>query len=287
MKTRQQWDALRAKRPSLQPYEEYAANYEKLARQRAMVDSDAAAKREAWMEETAQTNAAYQEFYAANPEYEPVSCKFDEEGNPAAPETVPRGECKRRQVLAAEKLRQSTTLGKVVSGLTQVGDLATEFVGNMPGIGKIASSVYKQFAPPGSAFYDPSKSFGEKAIGTVSDIIGFGRPVPKFMSQLEKLRIAPDDYLAVARRKAKKVGLNVDTLTFSTDKRHKLMIQDEEGDWVHFGAPGYGDYILYTLSDDPEANKHRTAYRKRATQIKGKWMHDQYSPNYLSINVLW
>jgi hypothetical protein len=287
MKTRQQWDALRAKRPTLQPYEEYAANYEKLARQRSMGDPQFAQKMEASRQETAETNAAYQEFYAANPEYEPVSCKFDEEGNPAAPETVPRGECKRRQALAAENLRQSTTMGKIVSGLTQVGDLATEFVGNVPGIGKIASSVYKQFAPPGSAFYDPSKSFGEKAIGSISDAIGFGRPGAKFMNQLEDLGISPDDYLAIATRKARKLGLNAETLTFSTDKRHKLMIKDEDGDWVHFGAPGYGDYILYTMTDDPEADKHRRAYRKRAENIKGKWRYDEYSPNYLAIHVLW
>jgi hypothetical protein len=287
MKTKAQWDALRAKRPTLQPYEEYAANYEKLARQRSLTDPQFAQKMEAEKQDIAATNTAYQEFYAQNPEYEPVMCKFDEEGNPSAPVEVPRGECKRRQALAAEKMRQSTTLGKVVSGLTQVGDLATEFVGNLPGIGKVATAVYKQFAPPGSAFYDPNKSFGEKVVGSVSDVIGFGRPVPKFMSQLEKLRISPDDYLAIARRKAEKLGLNAETLTFSTSKRHKLMIKDEEGKWVHFGAPGYNDHILYTLSDDPNAEKRRKAYRKRAMNIKGKWRYDEYSPNYLAIHVIW
>jgi hypothetical protein len=252
-----------------------------------MGDPQFAQKMEAEKQDIAATNQAYQEFYAQNPEYEPVMCKFDEEGNPSAPVEVPRGECKRRQALAAEKMRQSTTLGKVVSGLTQVGDLATEFVGNMPGIGKIATQVYKQFAPPGSAFYDPNKSFGEKAIGALTGAVGLGRPNTRFLRQLTSMDIDPEDYLAIAKRKAKKLGLNDDTLTFSSSKSHKLMIQDEEGKWVHFGAPGYGDFLLYTISDDPEAAERRKAYRKRAENIRGNWKFNEYSPNYLAINILW
>ena len=40
----------------------------------------------------------------------------------------------------------------------------------------------------------------------------------------------------------------------------------------------------YTLHGD---KKRRDRYLKRATNIKGKWQDNPYSPNNLSINILW
>jgi hypothetical protein len=44
---------------------------------------------------------------------------------------------------------------------------------------------------------------------------------------------------------------------------------------------GYEDY---TKHKDPV---RRQAYLKRATKIKGDWKDNKYSPNNLSINILW
>ena len=68
----------------------------------------------------------------------------------------------------------------------------------------------------------------------------------------------------------------------STRKNKKYMIWNPEKQiWVHFGAMGYEDYTYHK-------NKlRRMSYRLRASNIKGDWRDDEYSPNNLSINLLW
>jgi hypothetical protein len=91
----------------------------------------------------------------------------------------------------------------------------------------------------------------------------------------------------MAKKKAKALGLAANMLGFSSDDKHKLQIPNAEGKIVRFGAVGLGDYILYTLQKNPEAEKHRKSYLARATKIKGDWKKDEYSPNSLAIGVLW
>lgn len=67
----------------------------------------------------------------------------------------------------------------------------------------------------------------------------------------------------------------------STRKTKKYMIQNPEGKWVHFGQMNYEDY---TKHQDKE---RQYKYLKRATNIKGDWKDDMYSPNNLSIHLLW
>ena len=51
--------------------------------------------------------------------------------------------------------------------------------------------------------------------------------------------------------------------------------------WVNFGQLGYEDYTKHR-------NKHRRKnYLTRAKGIKGKWKKNKYSPNNLSIHILW
>jgi hypothetical protein len=70
------------------------------------------------------------------------------------------------------------------------------------------------------------------------------------------------------------------------------MYQSPEG-LVHFGAPQYGDYIIYSYLESQKevekgtADKRRELYRARATNIKGHWKDNKYSPNNLAINILW
>lgn len=51
--------------------------------------------------------------------------------------------------------------------------------------------------------------------------------------------------------------------------------------WVDFGQFGAEDY---TFHNDIE---RRDRYLKRAMNIKGNWAENAYSPNNLSIHILW
>jgi len=67
----------------------------------------------------------------------------------------------------------------------------------------------------------------------------------------------------------------------STRKNKKYMILNDDDKYIHFGDSRYQDY---TKHNDLERRKR---YLDRATKIKGNWKKDKYSPNLLSINLLW
>ena len=96
------------------------------------------------------------------------------------------------------------------------------------------------------------------------------------------------DYKTVLYRAKHYYGEDVKLLQ-STRKTKKYMIYNPiTNKVVHFGAMGYLDYTKYVqLYDLETANKHRTKYLKRALKIKGNWINNQYSPNYLSMLLLW
>lgn len=71
------------------------------------------------------------------------------------------------------------------------------------------------------------------------------------------------------------------TVEPSTRKNKKYMIMNDENKYVHFGDSRYEDF---TKHQDKERLKR---YLDRATKIKGNWRKDKYSPNNLSINLLW
>jgi hypothetical protein len=75
----------------------------------------------------------------------------------------------------------------------------------------------------------------------------------------------------------------------STRKTKKYMIYNPYNNkFVHFGQMGYLDYTKYVkIYDIKIANEHRSRYLKRALKIKGNWINNQYSPNYLSMLLLW
>ena len=96
------------------------------------------------------------------------------------------------------------------------------------------------------------------------------------------------DYESVLKQ-AKHYYGNDTILLPSTRKSKKYMIKNKfTNKYVHFGAMGYLDYTKYVqFFDIKTANKHRSRYLKRALSIKGNWMDNPYSPNYLSILLLW
>ena len=72
-----------------------------------------------------------------------------------------------------------------------------------------------------------------------------------------------------------------ETVEQSTRKNKKYMILNDDNKYIHFGDSRYEDQ---TKHQDKERLKN---YLSRATKIKGNWKKDKYSPNNLSINLLW
>lgn len=84
----------------------------------------------------------------------------------------------------------------------------------------------------------------------------------------------------VLKKAEKYLGKDV-VLAISTRKDKKYMVKNPAGKWVHFGQMGYEDYTKH------KNKQQRMNYLNRATNIRGKWKDDKYSPNNLSINILW
>ena len=88
------------------------------------------------------------------------------------------------------------------------------------------------------------------------------------------------DYDKVYEKAKKYLGDDV-VISESTRKGKKFMVKTPEDKWIHFGAVGYEDFTKH------KDEKRRDNYLKRATKIRGSWKDNNYSPNNLSINILW
>ena len=90
------------------------------------------------------------------------------------------------------------------------------------------------------------------------------------------------DFKTVLYRAKFFYGENV-ILKKSTRKNKKYMIYNPiTNKFVHFGAMGYLDHTKYLqLYDLETANEYRSRYLMRALKI------NPYSPNHLSIKLLW
>lgn len=64
------------------------------------------------------------------------------------------------------------------------------------------------------------------------------------------------------------------------EKKYKIYDPNNEK-WVSFGQMNYEDY---TKHRDKERRKN---YLIRSSKIKGNWKKNKYSPNNLSIHILW
>ena len=92
----------------------------------------------------------------------------------------------------------------------------------------------------------------------------------------------------VYKRAKKLYGDNI-IIKESTRKDKKYMLLDNNtGKYVHFGSINHLDYTKYLgLYGLDVANNHKERYLKRALNIKGNWKLNRYSPNNLSIHLLW
>jgi len=64
------------------------------------------------------------------------------------------------------------------------------------------------------------------------------------------------------------------------DKKYKIFDPKNEK-WVNFGQLGYEDFTKH------KNKSRRKNYLTRSKNIKGDWKTNKYSPNNLSIHILW
>ena len=96
------------------------------------------------------------------------------------------------------------------------------------------------------------------------------------------------DYNEVLTRAKHYYGDDVILLASTRATKKYMIFNPHTNRFVHFGGMGYLDYTKYIqLYDKKDANIHRNRYLNRALNIKGDWKNDHYSPNYLSILLLW
>lgn len=270
-------------RRGLQPkqtYDEYRSAFEQAQRRRATKNISESQRVQSSLSNLQQKNELYKEYIALFPEAEEVMCPINDKL-----ETVPmrttKAKCatlKKQYEEEWEKKNHPANYYFFRPAVKGIID-ATSFLSNLPFIPKplgILGSTVADYARQATEGSNPTMSGG-----------GGNKPSRKFAIQLEKWGITPDDYLSHAKKKAKALGLVDNLLGFSSDEKHKLQIPNADGKIIRFGATGLGDYILYTLSNNPKAAQHRKRYLARAKAIKGDWANDPYSPNSLAIGVLW
>lgn len=85
-----------------------------------------------------------------------------------------------------------------------------------------------------------------------------------------------------AQEKATNIYKDFGTLYISEKKDKKFKIYDPiNKKWVHFGQMLYEDHNKHADED------RRYRYLQRSLNIKGKWKENPFSPNNLSIYILW
>jgi hypothetical protein len=107
--------------------------------------------------------------------------------------------------------------------------------------------------------------------------------LPKFIPKTKEEELHNYSNFNTVYKNAKKYFKNIDfNIDISTHKNKKFMIHSKESNkWIHFGQFGYEDFTKH-LDDS-----RRKLYIKRASKIKGNWENDPYSPNNLSLHILW
>lgn len=106
------------------------------------------------------------------------------------------------------------------------------------------------------------------------------------LTEQDKLMALPifSNYEVAKKKTHEYLGNDVELL-ISPRKDKKYRVYDPiNRKWVDFGQMGYEDATLHQVHQD---EKRRQRYLKRATKIKGDWKSNPYSPNNLSINILW
>ena len=83
------------------------------------------------------------------------------------------------------------------------------------------------------------------------------------------------------KRRAKQIYGTGVKIVQSRAKAKKYALIKPDGGRVNFGSIDYEDYTKH------RSTTRRNNYLKRATNIKGDWKANKYSPNNISIKLLW
>lgn len=126
--------------------------------------------------------------------------------------------------------------------------------------------------------YDTKQSGGGKSSG-----------MDKFHKQLESVGLDHETYMKAVKVLAKRNGYDPSKVEMSDDGVHKLVYHSPEG-LKRFGRVGYGDFIIWNQEElngnvpKGYADQKRYVFRTSHGKIKDS---GKYSPNQLSINLLW
>lgn len=110
------------------------------------------------------------------------------------------------------------------------------------------------------------------------------------MNSFSKYKIDAQEYLKIAKRRARLEGYNPDLLSLATKEQYPAKLVY---DGVPFGRHPYGDFIIWSILEDRGdvrkgyANMKRDTYQTSHSRIKGKWKSDPKSPNTLSLKINW
>lgn len=121
---------------------------------------------------------------------------------------------------------------------------------------------------------------------------GSGIKGKKFFEELKKYGIDPDDYLIGVKATAKKNKYDPKLIDWAYDDVHKLKYFSPEG-VKKFGRVGYKDNFIYKHLEKKKevekgtAKKMRDRFHKSHEAITKKNDLSVYSPNELSLNILW
>jgi hypothetical protein len=104
--------------------------------------------------------------------------------------------------------------------------------------------------------------------------------VEEKMTKLDELKMFSN--FQTAQDKAEEY-LGKDAMLFASPKKDKKyrIYDPKKCKWVDFGQMGYEDFTKH----QDEERRHN--YLTRAKSIKGNWRDNKYSPNNLSIHILW
>lgn len=90
--------------------------------------------------------------------------------------------------------------------------------------------------------------------------------------------------LETAKQVSNFFGYNPNDLKSSNKFPYKLMIKNEDGNYIHFGDRRYKDFLIYLGENDKDfAKKRRNYYAKRHKKIDD----NDFSKNNLSRRILW
>lgn len=112
-------------------------------------------------------------------------------------------------------------------------------------------------------------------------------------NQLKSIGYDINKYLKDVKKKAKEYGYNPNNVYISDNNKHKIMIYDDNGKIHRFGRVNYGDYLIWSHLEKNKqvpigyANMKKNVFHKSHSKIKGNWKSNDYSPNNLSLRLLW